>query len=562
MKKITASRLIAFCFIAAALLSCKGKNEAPVKGESTTMDLKRGDIVQCGPPGKEFGTVNFSTSCTSNKDDFNLGMALLHSFEYDEAEKVFAKIIDETPDCAMAYWGVAMSNYHPLWSAPTQEELKKGNNAINLARTLTSTDREKSYIEAIGVFYKDWEKTDHKTRSRNYLAAMEKMVSDNPGDKEAALFYALALDATADPSDKTFAQQKKAGDILNTLYPEGPDHPGIVHYIIHTYDYPELAHLALPAARKYASIAPSSAHAQHMPSHIFTRMGLWEESIKSNRVAADAAICYAEGLGMKGHWDEELHALDYLTYAYLQRGQNAMAKKQWDYVNAITEVSPVNFKVLYSFASIPSRYVLENKLWDQAARLEFRPANFPWDKYPWQKAIVHFARVLGNAHTNKIDQARQELKMLQDIRDTLLSQKEDYKANQVLIQVHAGEAWILLKEGKKAAALQKMQMAVDLEDKTEKSPVTPGEVLPARELLADMLLELNKPAEALLAYETDLKKHPNRFNGVYGAAYCSEKTGNKEKAVTYYKQLTTIAPAAEADRPELEKARSYINQPQ
>lgn len=562
MKQRSAAWLPGICLLLLVCLSCKEKNKVAVKGTTADIDLKRGDMIRCGPPGKEFGTVNFSTSCTSKSEDFNMGMALLHSFEYDEAEKVFAKIIDETPDCAMAYWGVAMSNYHPLWSAPTQEELKKGSNAINVARTLTSTDREKSYIEAIGVFYQDWEKVDHKTRSRNYLAAMEKMVSDNPGDKEAALFYALALDATADPSDKTFAQQKKAGDILNTLYPEGPDHPGIVHYIIHTYDYPELAHLALPAARKYASIAPSSAHAQHMPSHIFTRMGLWEESIKSNRVAADAAICYAEGLGMKGHWDEELHALDYLTYAYLQRGQNAMAKKQWDYVAAITEVAPVNFKVLYSFASIPSRYVLENKLWEQAASLSFHPANFPWEKYPWQKAIVHFARLLGNAHTNKIDLARQELKMLQDIRDTLLSQKEDYKANQVLIQVHAGEAWILLKEGKKAAALQKMQMAVDLEDKTEKSPVTPGEVLPARELLADMLLELNKPAEALLAYETDLKKHPNRFNGVYGAALCSEKTGNKQKAVSYYKQLTTIAPVAEADRPELEKARTYINQPQ
>ena len=552
--------LLSLFFSLIWLASCKGKNSTAATAAIGDLGLKRGDVVLCGPADKQFGTVAFTTSCSpETKKDFELATALLHSFEYDEAEKVFAKVIEQEPGCAMAYWGVAMSNYHPLWAPPSTEELEKGAKAISIAQSLSQKSKtETDYINAMSLFYKNWNTTDHRTRSLNYKNAMESIYTTDPANKEAAIFYALALNATADPADKSFVNQKKAGDILTTLYPEGPNHPGIVHYIIHTYDYPELATLALPAARKYASIAPSSAHAQHMPSHIFTRLGLWDECIQSNLVAASSAKCYAENAGIKGHWDEELHALDYLVYGYLQKGLNKKAKEQWDYLRTIKEVHPTNFKVLYAFAAIPARYVLENKLWKEAASLETYPANFPWEKFPWQNAIIHFARLLGNVHTNDLSSGKTELQKLRSLHDTLIAQKKVYEATQVEVQVKSGEAWIAFGEGKNDDALKLMNFAADLEDKTEKHPVTPGEVIPAKELLADMLLQMNKPAEALAAYEADLKKHPNRFNALYGAALASERGNNQEKAKYYYQQLLTIANSTDASRSELAKAKSFV----
>ena len=559
MKKLQQAVYVVF-FSLLLLLSCNRKAKAPSNENINAINLKRGDIVLCGPPDQEFGIVSFANSCSEKvKKDFDLAMALLHSFEYDEAEKVFAKIIDEDPACPMAYWGVAMSNYHPLWVPPTQPELEKGAKAIALAQSITQrSKRESDYIEAIASFYKDWNKTDHRTRSLNYQRSMEKIYTTYPDDKEAAIFYALSLTAVANPADKTFANQKKAYTILTALYPGQPDHPGIVHYIIHSYDYPELAALALPAARKYASIAPSSAHAQHMPSHIFTRLGLWDDCIKSNLAAASSAKCYAETAGIKGHWDEELHALDYLVYAYLQKGDNVLAKKLWDYLKTINEVEPFNFKVAYAFAAIPARYVLENKLWKEAAGLQLHNEKFPWQNFPWQKAIIHFARVLGSVHTGNIDAAKTEIKKLNSLYDMLMAKKDAYNANQVMIQIKTGEAWIKFAEGKNAEALQLMNIAVNMEDNTEKHPVTPGEVIPARELLADMLIQMNKPAEALIAYEQDLKKHPNRFNALYGAASAAEKSNNFKKANDYYRQLTGIANSSGSNRPELETAKLYL----
>lgn len=450
-----------------------------------------------------------------------------------------------------------MSNFHALWAPPSQAELEKGAKAISIAQSITAkSKRETAYIDAIASFYSDWDKADHRTRCVRFEKAMEKVHMDFPDDKEAAVFYALSLDASANPTDTSFANQKKAAGVLTALYPGEPNHPGIVHYIIHSYDYPELAILALPAARKYASIAPSSAHAQHMPSHIFTRLGLWDEDIQSNLVAKASARCYAENTGIKGHWDEELHALDYLVYSYLQKGDNNLAKKEWNYLDSIDAVSPVNFKVAYAYAAIPSRYLLENKEWKAAGSLETHPPNISWEKFPWQKAIIHFARLLGSANTGHTDAARAELKNLHTIYDTLMNQKDPYKARQVEIQMKTGEAWILFKERKNNDALSLMYAAADLEDKTEKHPVTPGEVLPARELLADMLLEMNKPDEAFQAYEADLKRHPNRFNGLYGAGIAAEKTGNTDKAKYYYQQLVDIATTSQ--RSELEKVRTYL----
>lgn len=555
-------RLCFFTVTALTLSACAGGNSIPAEEQVNEMNPKTAEVAWCGPPQKEFGSVDFATSCSDKlKPDFNMGLALLHSFEYDEAEKVFTKITEKEPDCAMAYWGVAMSAYHPLWAPPSQAELMKGAKAIAQARNVSKkTKREAEYIDALGAFYTDWDKKDHKTRCLAFEKAMEKIHLNHLEDKEAAIFYALSLDASADPTDKTFKNQKKAFRILSSLYPGQPDHPGIVHYIIHSYDYPELAESALPAARKYASIAPSSAHAQHMPSHIFTRLGLWDENIKSNLAATSSARCYAQNAGLKGHWDEELHGMDYLMYSYLQRGDNKFAKGQWDYLKTIKEVSPVNFKVAYAYAAIPSRYVLENKNWKEAADIGLQPETFPWEKYPWQKAIVHFTRILGLTNTSNLSAAKSEFRELSTLHDTLTKRKEAYQASQVKNQLTSAEAWILFKEGKNDQALKLMMLAADMEDRTEKHPVTPGEVVPARELLGEMLMQMNRPGEALIAYEASLKKHPNRFNGLYGAAIAARKSNNSAKSGMYFRKLTSIAGSANSDRPELVTAMAALKQ--
>ena len=553
MKKLQKNSCLVFLFVLMMLLSCKQKNNQSLTEDIKAINLKKGPVILCGPANKEVGNVKFAISAGGKLEkEFNFATALLHSFEYDEAEKVFAKIIEEEPTCAMAWWGVAMCNFHPLWTAPEEPELKKGLTSLEIAKSIgQKTERESDYIEALTSFYKEWDKVDHRTRCTGYEKAMEALYKKYPDDKEAAIFYALALDASADPADKSFANQKKAGEILNSIYPNESNHPGIIHYIIHTYDYPGLAHLALPAARKYAFIAPSSAHAQHMPSHIFTRLGLWDESIQSNIASTESAKCYAESAGIKGHWDEELHGLDYLVYAYLQKGETKLVREQFDYLKTIKEVYPANFKVAYSFASIPARYVLENKMWKDAASLEIHPASFPWEKFPWQKAIIHFTRCLGAVHTDQLDLAKAEWNELNRLHDELVKQKETYKANRVDIQVKASQAWIQWKEGKNKEALDNMNLAADMEDKTEKHPVTPGEVLPARELLGDMLMQMKEPGKALEMYEASLKKHPNRRNSLYGARMAAEASGKKELAKIYSKQFQDLTGKDISGNPKL-----------
>ncbi len=549
-----------YCFTLVLVVSCRERSTIPSQAAITALSLKRGQIITCGAPDHKLGSVEFNTSCGSEAQaSFNLALQLLHSFEYDEAEKAFAAAIDKNPGCAMAYWGVAMANFHPLWTPPSELELKKGAKAITIAQSIAKkSPREADYIAAIAAFYNDWEHVDHRSRCIAFEKAMESVHANYPADNEAAIFYALALTAAADPADKQFRSQRKAGHLLEALYPNEPNHPGIIHYIIHTYDYPELAALALPAARKYAAVAPSSAHALHMPSHIFTRLGLWDECINSNLASVASAQCYAQEAGIKGHWDEELHGLDYLTYAHLQRGQNALARKQWEYLKTIKEVSPLNFKVAYAFAAIPARYLLENRQWKEAAHLPIDSATVPWHKFPWQQAIIHFARLLGAVHTNQSESAKAELAQLQGLHDRLAKEKDDYKANQVAIQLRAGEAWINVLAGKNAEALALMNQAADMEDQTEKHPVTPSEVIPARELLGDMLLQLHQPRQALEAYVASLRKHPNRFNGLYGAGVAAERAGNRKSAQSYYQQLLKVADAANSDRPELHAAKQYL----
>ncbi len=439
----------------------------------------------------------------------------------------------------MAYWGVAMSNFHPLWAPPGKQELEKGSAAIRVARTLKDrSQRESDYLEAVATLYDNWDKLSHRERLLKFEKASEKMYTMYPEDKEAAIFYALALRAASDPADQTFAKQKKAGEILNALFPNEPDHPGVAHYLIHTYDYPELAELGLPAARKYASIASTSAHALHMPSHIFTRLGLWEESITSNTNSMTAAKCYAENSGIKGHWDEELHGLDYLVYALLQQGNDTKAKEQVDYLNGVTQVFPVNNKIAYTFAAVPTRFALERKDWKAAKELSLNK-NFQWENFPWERSLIAFGKVLGAVHLGDLKTANIALDELKVNHKALIG-KNDYEANQVMIQLKAAEGWIEFLKGNKEEAVKLMTESADMEDATEKHPITPGEVIPARELLGDMLMELKEYRKALEAYEADLKRHQGRLNGLLGAVTAAEKTGDKEKALTYRKEMEAI----------------------
>jgi hypothetical protein len=509
------------------IISCNSNEKGSV--EKSLVELKRGAVISCGPQeGELFGSVSFDATVPIQfQKDFNTGIALLHSFEYDEAEKMFAKVIDEAPDCAMAYWGVAMSNFHPLWAPPSQSELKKGLQVIQMARAIKNkTARESDYIEAIAQFYEGADELDHRSRVLKFEKAMAEVYRNYPNDNEAPVFYALAMNAAVDPADKTYSRQRRSLALLEPIFKKQPLHPGIAHYIIHNMDYPGLAELALPAARKYASIAPASAHAQHMPSHIFIRLGLWDESIKSNFVAAESAKCYAEQAKLSAHWDEELHSIDYLVYAYLQKKDDASAKQQLDYLAGINKVIPANFKVAYAFAAVPSRYALERKDWKMASELQLHSANFSWKDFPWQEAIIHFARSLGYVHLNNLTDAEKELDQLRTLHQNLLTQKnKSSEAAHVDVQIKASEAWIELKKGNKQKAKELMVAAADKEDAMEKHSVTPGSVVPARELLGEMLLELNEPALAIDAFEKDLKINPNRRNGMIGLNSAKQRAG-------------------------------------
>ncbi|MEO8472567.1 MAG: tetratricopeptide repeat protein [Chryseolinea sp.] len=557
-----------FSLIARTLLlilligACKPKiDDAQLKTEIVSLGLDTGEIALCRSDNTQFGKVSFDLACSENaKKDFQIGAALLHSFEYPEAEKVFAKIIDQDPHCVMAYWGAAMCNFHPLWEPPSQADLAKGARVIKLARSLVTDQqsRESHWLETIATIYDQWDSLDHKTRVSKFQKASEELYLKYPEDNEAAIFYALALRAASDPKDKTFVKQKKAGEILNAILSKEPDHPGVAHYIIHVYDYPELADLGLKSAMKYASLAAASAHAQHMPSHIFTRLGLWDESIKSNTKSVDAAKCYAENVGIKGHWDEELHGLDYLMYAHLQQGDDASALKEFQYFKTIDEVFPMNAKDAYSFASLPARYAVERKDWKSASQLELVPKGFPWDHYYWERSNIDFARFLGDIHSNNIQDAREHFGQLKMAQQKLADAKDIYKANLVLIQVKAAEGWLNLVEGNKAKAVELMSAAADLEDATEKHPVSPGSIIPARELLGDMYLKTGNLLKALNAYEASLKRNPKKFNSLYGAAYTSEQSGNVDKGIRYYQELIELAKSSGSNRDELTRAEKYI----
>ena len=509
--------------------------------------------------GEQLGTVRFPTSCPpSVQDDFERAVALLHSFWYEEAQKAFAAMTTAEPACAMGYWGMAMSVYYPLWQPPSPAMLEKGSAAIARGQALPATPREKDYIAAIATYYRDHDKLDHRTRALAYEKAMEQLHARYPEDREAAVFYALALNATAAPTDKTYANQRKAGAILEKVYAEQPNHPGVAHYIIHSYDYPPLAGSGLVAARGYAKIAPAVPHAQHMPAHIFTRLGLWQESIDSNVASASAGKAYYARQGKTTVWDQTLHALDYVVYAYLQTGQDTRARAVLEDLRAMPKAEPESFVAAYAYAAIPARLALEQHRWSEAAALAPATTTFPWDQFAWGQAITAFARAVGAARTGDVVAAKAEVQKLEGYRASLVSAKQTYWADQVEIQRQAASAWIARAEGKNDEAVRLMRAAATLEDSTEKHPVTPAPVMPARELLGDLLLDLNQPALALAEFEASAQREPNRLNGVLGAARAAELSGDAAKAKTLYARAVTLCDKADGDRPELKHARMVL----
>jgi tetratricopeptide (TPR) repeat protein len=510
--------------------------------------------------GEKLGRVNFAVSCNrAAQQQFKRAVALLHSFWYEEADKAFVQVTKTDPKCGMGYWGIAMSSYHPVWAPPSAAELQKGMAAVQKANMVGArTQREKDYIDAIKTFYENAETVDHRTRALAYEKAMEQLYLRYPKDHEAAIFYSLALLGTAQPTDKTYANQKKAAEILNKILSAEPEHPGVAHYLIHSFDYPALAPLALAAARSYAKIAPSSPHALHMPSHIFTRLGIWQESIESNIASAASAKNHVARTHPGALAYDELHAMDYLAYAYLQTAQDGKAKDMVDALNRMNKVDANVFQAAYAFAAIPARYTLERRQWSEAAGLKVHPADFPWTKFPYAEAMIYFARSLGASRSGDITGASKDIERLSSIQRSLAEARENYWATQVEIQRQAAAAWLAHAEGKQEEALKLMRAAADLEDTTEKHPVTPGAIVPARELLGELLLELRQPRQALKEFEASLDVSPNRFNGLYGAAKAAELSGDREKAATFYAKLMTLAERSDGKRPELQAAKVFL----
>jgi hypothetical protein len=517
--------------------------------------------LAAGQAQGKVGQVSFPVSCNAPaQEQFNRAVAILHSFWYEEALASFKAVADSDPSCAMAYWGQAMSVWYQLWYPPSEASLKIGASAVSKAREIgAKTDRERAYIDAIGSFYQDWDKLDHRTRSLAYEKAMEQVYLSYSEDREAAVFYALALDATALPTDKTYANQRKAGAILERVFAAEPDHPGVAHYLIHSYDSPPLAELGLPAARHYAAIAPAVPHALHMPSHIFTRLGLWQESIASNRAAGEAGQAYAaKEFGPGVLWDQSLHAMDYLEYAYLQAGRDREAKAVADNLSSYQKATPASVGAAFALVAIPARYAIERRDWQAAAALSPPSVAVAWDRFPWLLALVTYARGLGAAHTGNLGAARAELASLQSVPNAVSLTKNAYWTDQVEVQRRSVGAAIAWAEGRHEDALALMRSAAELEAATDKANATPGAVVPANELLGDMLLDQGQPSLALAAYERSLATDPNRYRGIAGAARAAQQAGDLGKARIYYQELEQVCSSADSDRPELAVARQYL----
>jgi tetratricopeptide (TPR) repeat protein len=522
----------------------------------------------------EVGTVEFPNSCSVDvKADMNRAVALLHSFFYDEARRVFSEAAAKDPKCAMAHWGVAMTLYHPLWAPPDNEALAQGAAAVARAKAARKvTDRERDYIAAIDTYYSSdnagaapgapschGASPSYQGRAAAFEKAMAKLQSAYPTDDEAAIFHALTLLAVAPPSDPAFRNQKRAAAILEPLFKKHPNHPGIAHYLIHAYDFPPLAEKGLAAAKAYSGIAPFVPHALHMPSHIFTRLGMWKESVDANLRSAAASRAYADKFFAGSTYAEELHALDYAEYAYLQLGQDQKAEEIVARVAAVTKIFPEGEAIAaYALSTVPARYAIERQQWAEAAALPSRPTEF-FSAVPFVEANLVFAKALGAARSGKVDAAEEGVERLHALRDSTDKNKVGYWASSIEWQRLAAAAWVARAKGRTGEGVKLMRRAAEMDDALGKSPISPGAIVPARELLGDMLLDLGKANDALTEYETSLRNNPHRLNSLLGAGRAAEQSGRADRARTYFEQAVALTHDGSGNaRPQVVAARTFL----
>jgi tetratricopeptide (TPR) repeat protein len=542
-------------------------------GSLTLLDAQNSPAAEPGDL-RAAGTVDFPVSCTPEaRPEFIRGVALLHSFFYEEARRSFTAAAEKDPGCAMAQWGIAMTWWHPIWTPPTRDEMSAGKAAAAKAMAMKSgTDRERRFITAINAYYNTPDGPPSATTGQSchgpvgprdrviaYEKAMRELYDRYPDDFETGVFYALAVLAVgyATPTDTTFSNQLQAAAILEKLWATNRNHPGAAHYLIHCYDYPSLAERGLAAARAYGSIAPWVPHALHMPSHIFTRLGMWDESIAANRSAADAARAYAAARHRTATEAEELHARDYMAYSYLQEARDIEAKKVVDFAATVRKTNPeLEFSGAYALAAIPARYALERNAWSEAAALHI-PDVPHWASFPFMEALIEYAHALGRAHAGDLDGARQAIERMRQLRNATTDPKFDYFKRHLDLQMQTASAWIAYGEGKKDEAVNLLRRAADAEDILGKHPVSPGALVPAREQLGDLLLALGQPQEARLEFEAALKIYPNRFRGLYGAALAAERSHDREGARRYYAKLAAQTAQADDLRSELGHLREF-----
>src|SRR5689334_20786263 len=506
--------------------------------------------IAVGQQNAKLGKVEFQNSCSPAVQEKLLrGVAMLHSFYYSATQRAFEEVAAEDNSCVIAAWGYAsilMSNpLQGIGASPTGAQQAQA--AIDKGRQMgAKTQRERDYLEAVAAYYENFGSRTERERQLARARAYEALAAKYPGDDEAQIFYALYLAGTQTASDQTYAAYLKAAAILEKQFARHPDHPGVAHYLIHSYDAPPIAQQGVPAARRYATIAPDAPHALHMPSHIFTRVGEWADAATTNRRSADAAK-------RSNDPDDALHALDYMTYAYLQQARDGDARRTWEEARTLRAgINPARATAYYALAAIPARLVAERGAWREAADLAPGTSNFPFTD-----AMTHFARALGAARLGDPVAAQKDVDTIVALRDRLKAAKNEYWATEVEVMRLASGAWVALAQKRTDEAVGLMRQAADIEDKSEKNIVTPGRLLPARELLGDMLAELNRPAEALKEYETSQQREPNRYRGWVGAGQAAAQSGNREKARTYFSKLIDLAGAGDS-RPETEKARQYL----
>ena len=502
---------------------------------------------------EKLGTVRFPVSCNDAAQvHFTRAVALLHSFYWPEVRKTLEMAAKEDPACGMLHWAHAMASMGNPYTWPlTGKALRDGMASVETARQLApKTERERDYVASVEQFFKDADKVPAQTRQLAYELAMSKLAAKYPDDIEARIFYALALSANYDPNDKTYGNQLKAAQILEAVLAEKPDHPGVSHYLIHCYDSPPLARRGLASAYRYRDIAPSAPHALHMPSHIFTRLGMWDDSIAANTAVLNSTRDHSS----------RLHSWDYMGYAYLQKAQDEDARRVLGEIQALRKIDGENFGAAYALAAIPSRMALERQRWSKAAtlKLPISEFDFGWQQFPHAEAIIVYARALGAARLGKVAAAKKDGARLATLKAAMLEARQFYWADQAEIQIQTVNAWIARAAGKRTEALKLLRAAADHEDGTEKSAVTPGPIIPVREQLGDMLMAMKQPRQALAEYERAIVKEPNRFRSLYGAARAAEAIKESGTAQKYYRQLLASANNPQGDHAETQHAKAYL----